>query len=844
MAAMFTDFEPSTSAVSPRSAFAHDHAAAVDALYRPDTRASSTLTGTSSGELSNMMSELLNGGSAAINNFQAGRVQGGLNVAQQAGSLTGWVYVCVNRIRNAVARTPLRLYRSNRAGDESKEILDPVDRFFSLLRNPNPMDTRSEFWSQTVTFYELTGNAIWLKVRDGGKRVRELWVVPSQYVRPGRVKDNVLQSYIFDGNNGSPFEVPASEIVHHRQPNPKNRFWGLGTLAAAAEAMQSQSAIKAAQLKSFSNDILASLYFSTEQNLDKASWERMYATIRAQFCGPAKAGSPVLLFGGVKPVTVVQPPKEMMFRESGSLTRDEIIGIFGVYPLLAGVVENANNANTASQERVFGQYTIHPKLVHIQERINKDLAPEFGTDVEVEFDNPVPDDLVMQANIRNRSVEVGTITINEARAEMGLEPIEGGDVPKFVWSAALNASRDQGPSQPGGSANTQAPSDTNPHPKVDGGVEGAAAKPQVEGPSSGREPGRRLPAPAATTATDAERKRVLGIVSRGVQQDYKKLEKATIPTLRKYFAKQAKRIKERLPELFGHLLAEGADRAGTSNTIKRRVFCVTCGGVAGRLYPDGTAVSEAGRAGGFGQLGAFVEVPACRGGEGVWRVLELRKLDSNYEDGLDDWLKAADQLAERMRPRVEEAMSVGGDAQYGVLGFNNDFDLADGAAVKWLEGKRREYWDETVNATTKDLLSEKLADVLADAPTMEKLEAAVEEVMSGRIRSSAATIARTETISAYNAAAEIVRDELRVPLKSWLATKDSRTRGAHIDADGQQVPQEGYFEVGGERMQHPGDPSASVANIVNCRCTALAVFTDSESLRTAATAWFRKVLFE
>jgi SPP1 gp7 family putative phage head morphogenesis protein len=55
--------------------------------------------------------------------------------------------------------------------------------------------------------------------------------------------------------------------------------------------------------------------------------------------------------------------------------------------------------------------------------------------------------------------------------------------------------------------------------------------------------------------------------------------------------------------------------------------------------------------------------------------------------------------------------------------------------------------------------------------------------------------------------------------KRWLATLDERTRPAHQAADGQEVPRDGKFTVGGMKMEYPGDPAGGAANTVHCRCS-------------------------
>lgn len=55
--------------------------------------------------------------------------------------------------------------------------------------------------------------------------------------------------------------------------------------------------------------------------------------------------------------------------------------------------------------------------------------------------------------------------------------------------------------------------------------------------------------------------------------------------------------------------------------------------------------------------------------------------------------------------------------------------------------------------------------------------------------------------------------------KTWIAELDNRTRPWHVDADGQRVPIDSMFYVGGEEMRFPHDYNASPDNIINCRCS-------------------------
>ena len=57
--------------------------------------------------------------------------------------------------------------------------------------------------------------------------------------------------------------------------------------------------------------------------------------------------------------------------------------------------------------------------------------------------------------------------------------------------------------------------------------------------------------------------------------------------------------------------------------------------------------------------------------------------------------------------------------------------------------------------------------------------------------------------------------------KMWVTKHDQRVRHTHVEADGQTVPIDKPFEVGGSELQFPCDPLGSAKEIVNCRCQVI-----------------------
>ncbi len=91
-----------------------------------------------------------------------------------------------------------------------------------------------------------------------------------------------------------------------------------------------------------------------------------------------------------------------------------------------------------------------------------------------------------------------------------------------------------------------------------------------------------------------------------------------------------------------------------------------------------------------------------------------------------------------------------------------------------------------------------------------------------RFGKQATTVARTEMVSASNAASHTGAAAFAEPgdTKRWLATLgDQRTRDSHRKAHDQVVPFDQPFIVGRAKLQHPGDRSGPIEEIAQCRCS-------------------------
>lgn len=109
----------------------------------------------------------------------------------------------------------------------------------------------------------------------------------------------------------------------------------------------------------------------------------------------------------------------------------------------------------------------------------------------------------------------------------------------------------------------------------------------------------------------------------------------------------------------------------------------------------------------------------------------------------------------------------------------------------------------------------------------------IESVMTEWAPWQALRQAQTDLVSLANGAslesAKVLGDQAP-QYKTWLTAGDGNVREAHADADGQTVPIDQPFDVGGFPMMYPGDPLAPDDLKINCRCTQIYGETANPSL--------------
>lgn len=169
-------------------------------------------------------------------------------------------------------------------------------------------------------------------------------------------------------------------------------------------------------------------------------------------------------------------------------------------------------------------------------------------------------------------------------------------------------------------------------------------------------------------------------------------------------------------------------------------------------------------------------------------------------------------------------------------------DVLRAVTTEFIRNRERFYSPQIARNIVNDLRAQLIQGIDA-GDRISDLQARVRRVLVNDAPSRISRIIRTEINAGMNAGAveSYKATAGRVSRKKWLTAGDALVRGNrpgdlfnHKQAHGQVVKVADPFIVGGERLQHPGDPSGSPANIIRCRCTTVPILLGQRLPRAPA----------
>lgn len=346
-----------------------------------------------------------------------------------------WIATAIDTLANVAATTEFSVYQ--RDGEDKTDI--PNHDFEIALTRPNPHQSQFEFLRDLFSWLKLSGNGyVWLNRPNENTPPSEMWIIPTNMIKPVPDGQMFLKGYLFTPPQGSPIPLETWEISHVRTFNPFSRYVGLSAIESLMLTVNSDLAEQKYNANFFSQDsgrLPGILAFA--DNIGDTEWEAMKQDAKEKSGGTKRA---MMMLrnagpGGVQYLVAGATQKEMEFLNTRQFNKEEIWS-----KLAPGILQildkNTTEANALAGKAVFSEYAVYPLLILVGQKWNGDILPAYGDNLEGEFDDPRKSDKLMDLQEQDKYSQ--THTIDEIRAEYyGDDPI--GDNRGKLFPAQIGA---------------------------------------------------------------------------------------------------------------------------------------------------------------------------------------------------------------------------------------------------------------------------------------------------------------------------------------------------------------------------------------------------------------------
>ena len=341
-------------------------------------------------------------------------------------------YRCISVVSQAAATVPVMLF----SGDEEADDHPLLD----LIKRTNPMQGKVEFFEALYGFFLIAGNSYVEAAMPQDKMPTELWTLRPDRMKVVPGKKGVPAAYEYAAGAGTPvkWEVDAlsgrSPIMHMRGFHPTDDWYGFSPIEAAGYSIDQHNAASAWQKALLDNSCRPSgaLVYAPKEGdltLGDEQYARLKAQMEDQYSSKANAGLPMILDGGLDWKEMSISPKDMDWIKGKDVSAREIALAFGVPGQLVGVPDQATYSNNREARLALYEDTVLPLVWRALSHLNNWLVPMFGESLELRADIDEIAALVLhRERVWDRVQTSDFLTLNEKRAAVGYEEIEGGDV--------------------------------------------------------------------------------------------------------------------------------------------------------------------------------------------------------------------------------------------------------------------------------------------------------------------------------------------------------------------------------------------------------------------------------
>ncbi len=316
-------------------------------------------------------------------------------------------------------------------GDEKKEERKKLEEFFFESSDPtNPMSLNEKIKSCATDYISLGS---WnLEIVEGGQTLIDLVHAPAEFVRVKKsmtgfvmVKNNEKVEFSQYGDPNR--DKKQNQILRAINKMPGHRVYGKPETYALVNTVLMNSLRDEKNLHWFDQGVLADLLVLIEENIEIGIRDQ----IVADYQNTSDGSQTMYILDGVGKSAVEQIKRDLEGKAFETLegnNRQRVLTALRVPPAKAAIYEDANRANTLTQDEVFQNEVTKP--------IQKTFKVRFDHLIKHGFEFENWEFVLKPLSLRDRKEEAliekiyldkAVHSINETKAMLNEPPVKGGD---------------------------------------------------------------------------------------------------------------------------------------------------------------------------------------------------------------------------------------------------------------------------------------------------------------------------------------------------------------------------------------------------------------------------------
>lgn len=334
------------------------------------------------------------------------------------------VYRCVGILSGTIASMPLRVKRAVGNIFQYDEI-NPLNDLFNGIAN------------ERQTFYVLLENAI-RSIHLRGNA----YILPQNgnfyLLNPNCVSYNVQSNkyYISDPILGITSVREAYEIIHLKNTCMDGGYIGLSTIEYAYRTLSVSASADEQTLDGLRRGNKLKGMISGENPAVEGigtTQDRYLDDVRDRLVQEVDEDKSIMrLPGAIKFTPLSITPADAQLLETRKFSPYDICRFFGVHPDMVFIQQSSNYKASENSQITFLNQTLTPLLSQIEAEFKAKLirgSQSTQSKYKIEFDryNLSALDIKTRSEYVKTSIESGVMTPNEARASVGMPPVDGGD---------------------------------------------------------------------------------------------------------------------------------------------------------------------------------------------------------------------------------------------------------------------------------------------------------------------------------------------------------------------------------------------------------------------------------